>query len=58
MVQKGANKKDNLPPLDKKEIERLKREASTAKFTAVSFKVHKNKCNDGIKEVDACGTGV
>ena len=36
----------DLPPLDKKEIERLKKEASTTKFTTASFKAHMKKCNE------------
>ena len=46
MAQRGENKRDHLPPLDKKEIEKLRKEASTAKLSVASFKEHKNKFNE------------
>ena len=40
-LKKGGKGTQDLPPLDKKEIER-----STTKFTTASFKAHMKKCNE------------
>ena len=44
-LKKGGKGIKDLPPLDKKEIEKLKKEANSTRFTTASFKAHQEKCN-------------
>ena len=45
-LKKGAPKKSSeMPPMDKKEVDKLKKEAGSSRFTTSSFRVHIQKCD-------------
>ena len=41
----GKPKKADLPPMDKKVVDKLKQEAGSVRFTTATFKKHSDKCD-------------
>ena len=52
-LAKGGAKKEGLPPIDKKAVEKLKQEVAKASFTTVIFKLFAKKVDEATKNKDS-----
>ena len=61
---RGKLTSDHLPPVDKRELEMLRKDANTISFTSALFTEHKTKCKNATYKKQwtamllVCGSGL